>query len=218
MGKSVAIIGDGEFPRGEYPLYLIASADIVICCDGAFETFLQKKDDLFGGRMPDAVVGDMDSLSEELQEKYSGIVKRISEQDDNDQTKAVLYVAETYPEVQEIHILGAGGKREDHTIGNLSLLMEYARDARLSSLQIDMVSDYTTSFAVTDTCSLAVGEGREVSLFSPDNSLVLRSHGLEYPTDDVVWDNWWKATLNRAQTDVIGLEFSHPSLLLVVLS
>ena len=80
-----------------------------------------------------------------------------------------------------------------------------------------MVSDYGTMFAVTDSCELAVGEGRRISLFSPDNSLTLKSEGLVWPTDEVVFDNWWKATLNRASEDVVRLHFSHPSRVLVFL-
>jgi len=245
---------------------------------------------LFGGaeRLPDAVVGDMDSLPKALQERYSAIIYKESEQDDNDQTKAVRYVLTHYPEVSEIHILGATGRRADHTIGNLSLLMEYPRlfatlpvasvaegcrcsetpfsgvaaslrplpqsaasSAKADNLHlagpspcpcpgvdtlaaaapsfatasgalaplpsIDIVSDYGTAFAIFDSVELHVGAGRRVSLFSPDNSLQIRSEGLQWPTDGVVFDNWWKATLNRATADVVRLTFSHPSRALVIL-
>ena len=122
-----------------------------------------------------------------------------------------------WPEVTDIHILGATGKREDHTIGNLSLLMEYARTEAFQGIHIEIVSDYGTAFAVTDSCSLELGAGRKVSLFSPDNSLQIRSAGLVWPTDAVVFDNWWKATLNRASEDTVRLTFSHPSIALLIL-
>ena len=56
-----------------------------------------------------------------------------------------------------------------------------------------------------------------MSLFSPDNSLTIKSEGLQWPTDAVVFDNWWPATLNRATEDVVKLTFSHRSLALAVL-
>ena len=62
-----------------------------------------------------------------------------------------------------------------------------------------------------------MGQGRAVSLLTPDNALRIRSEGLEWPTDDVVFDNWWKATLNRATRDEIRLEFSRPGVALVIL-
>ena len=113
--------------------------------------------------------------------------------------------------------IAASGKREDHTIGNLSLLMEYTRCFDLGDKRVDMVSDWGTIFAITDSCTLDVGEGRRFSLISPDNTLRVKSEGLQWKTDDVVFDNWWKATLNRATRDRVSLEFSHPSMALVFL-
>ena len=83
--------------------------------------------------------------------------------------------------------------------------------------QIEMVSDHCTAFAVTDSMDIHCGEGRSFSLFSPDNSLKIKSTGLQWKTDDVVFDNWWKATLNRASEDTVHLEYSHKSIALVIL-
>jgi len=79
-----------------------------------------------------------------------------------------------------------------------------------------MVSDYSTAFAVTDSCELYLGTGRRVSIFSPDNSLKIASKGLKWQTSGVVFDNWWPATLNQATEDVVQLEFSHKSLVLII--
>lgn len=214
MGTAV-ILGNGEFPRREYPRYLLDSAGLVVCCDGAFARYLRYRK----GELPASlrIVGDMDSLPKQLRKRYADRIIHIAEQDDNDQTKAVRYILDHYPEIDTIHILGATGRREDHTLGNLSLLMEYARTFPPGRADIDIVSDYGTAFAITDSCDLYVGEGRAVSLFSPDNSLRITSEGLEWPTDEVVFDNWWKATLNRATADRIRLRFSHPSIALLFL-
>ena len=217
--KSAVILCNGEFPRKPYPLYLLQSADVFVCCDGAFAAFLRRRSRLKGleNRLPDAVVGDFDSLSPRLRKQYADRMVRIEEQDDNDQTKAFRHLLGHWPDVTVIHILGASGKREDHTIGNLSLLMEYPRRFDLGGIRVDAVSDYGTAFALTDTTTLDVGEGRRISIFSPDNSLRIKSEGLVWPTDDVVFDNWWKATLNRASADRVTLTFSHPSRALILL-
>ena len=221
MGSCV-IIGAGDFPAKEYPLYLLRSADRIVCCDGAFRTFLRRSEAVFGHlRLPDAVVGDMDSLPLSLVEKYSNIIVKIDEQEHNDQTKSVRYVLEHFREIDSIHILGATGKREVHTLGNLSLLMEYTRAFGINSIDstptIDIVSDRCTALAVTDSCTLEVGEGRPISVVTTDNSLRIRSEGLVWPTDEVVFDNLWKATLNRASSDTVILKFSHPSMALIIL-
>ena len=215
--STAVIIGGGDFPRKPYPRELIRRADIIVCCDGnALKAFLRNREAIFGNdnRIPDAIVGDMDSMTPRLAKEYSHLLIKIEEQDDNDQTKALHHILDHYPDVDTIHILAATGKREDHTIGNLGLLMEYAREGSLP--QLDMISDYTTAFVVTDSCDLILGRGRKISLFSPDNSLKLKSKGLVWPTDNVIFDNWWQATLNRTDDDTIHLDFSHKSLVLII--
>lgn len=218
---TAVIVGNGQFPKKEYPLYLLESADYVVCCDGALDTYLRH----FRGRnlrRPDVVVGDMDSLSEKTAERFRDIAVKIDEQETNDQSKAFHYILEHFPDVDTIHILGATGKREDHTIGNLSLLMEYAREMRRQdcgrTVSVDIVSDWSTAFAITDSCTLDVGEGRSVSIICPDNSLNIKSEGLVWPTGNVVFDNLWQTTLNRASADRISLTFSHPSIALIILN
>lgn len=215
--STAVIIGGGDFPRKPYPCELIRRADIIVCCDGnALKAFLRNRKAIFGNenRIPDAIVGDMDSMTPRLAKEYSHLLIKIEEQDDNDQTKALHHILDNYPDVDTIHILAATGKREDHTIGNLGLLMEYAREGSLP--QVDMISDYSTAFVVTDSCDLILGRGRRISLFSPDNSLKLQSKGLVWPTDNVIFDNWWPATLNRTDDDTIHLDFSHKSLVLII--
>lgn len=218
MTRTAVILAAGAFPTKPYPLYLLQSADIIVCCDSAFAKYLRRMPRIFGGeRLPDVVIGDMDSLPASLQSAYQDIIVHETEQDHNDQTKAVRYILGHYPDVREIHILGSTGLRADHTIGNLSLLMEYPRMFGTADVAIDAVSDYGTAFALTDSAELHVGAGRRFSLFSPDNGLRIRSEGLQWPTDDVVFDNWWKATLNRTTADIVRLTFSHPSRALVIL-
>lgn len=221
MHKTVVIICDGKFPQTEYPRYLIRTADVLICCDGALTKFMRNSLAIFGEkRLPDVVVGDMDSLSPAMKKRYADIIVQIDEQEHNDQTKAFRWAIENISGIGSIYILGATGEREDHTIGNISLLMEYARSFDLAAMgiNVEMISDHGTMFAVTDTFEMECGEGRRVSIFSPDNSLKIRSEGLEWPTDGVVFDNWWKATLNKASQDKVRLEFSHPSIALIMLN
>ena len=210
--NSIVILCDGLFPSEPYPLYLLDSAPGVVCCDGALSKLLAHNP----SARPLAVVGDLDSLSEELRAQYSALIVRESEQDDNDLTKAMRWVLQTHPEVSEIVILGATGLREDHTIGNLGLLMEYTRLFDLDGRKVSMVSDFGTAFAITDTCDLHLGEGRRFSLFSADNTLRISSEGLQWPTDEVVFDAWWKATLNRTVSPIVSLRFNHPSSALVI--
>ena len=196
-------------------------ADFIICCDGALVKFIRNSKAIFGEeRLPDLVIGDMDTLSQKMQEKYAHIITKEEEQDHNDQTKAVRWAINNINDIENIYILGATGGRPEHTVGNAGLLMEYTRmfDLEDRGIMMESVSDFGTMFAVTDTVSLDCGEGRQVSIFSPDNTLKISSEGLKWPTDDVVFDNWWKATLNMASQDTVKLIFSHKSLALIMMN
>lgn len=213
MLESAVIICNGAFPRKDYPRYLIDSADIVVCCDGALVT-LEKH-----GITPDVVIGDMDSVCRRALARFDGKKVRIDEQETNDLTKAFNYLMENHPGVNSIHIIAASGKNEAHTIANYSLLMEYESRFKLfeKGVTLDMVSDYSTAFAISDSASIHIGKGRRISIFSPDTTLKITSEGLEWQTSAVTFDNWWKASLNIASTDEVKLAFNHPSKVLIIL-
>ena len=81
---------------------------------------------LMAGFIPDAIVGDMDSLNESIAGRFHDRIFKDKDQDTNDLTKAVAWCSERG--YRDLVILGATGKREDHTIGNISLLAEYIKD------------------------------------------------------------------------------------------
>lgn len=219
MHSNVVIICDGTFPKSEYPRYLLQTADFIICCDGALVKFIRNSKSIFGEeRLPDLVIGDMDTLSASMQKKYADIIIKEDEQDHNDQTKAVRWALNNLEGIEAIHILGATGGRTDHTIGNASLLMEYTRMFNLGDICLESISDDGTMFPITDTIEFDCGIGRQISIFTPDNTLRIRSQGLMYPTDDVIFDNWWKATLNKSSSDTVKLTLSHKSVALIILN
>ena len=196
----IVILAAGDFPRAEAPLSALREADLRICCDSAAETLVAH------GMEPDLIVGDLDSLSPAFRERYAGILTHISEQDDNDLTKAFHMALTLQP--SRITILGATGKREDHTMGNVSLLLDYAREA---ACPVEMLTDYGRFTAIFNTATLQARPGQQVSIFAFDNTLKITSAGLKYPTDAVVFNSLWKATLNEALSDAFTLTLSHPS-------
>lgn len=211
MGKDAVIICAGAFPRKAYPRYLMEKADVVICCDSAAREWLKH----FPSRLPDAVIGDMDSLPRALRKDYADLIIKMDDQESIDLTKAFNYLLEHHgADLSAVHIIGADGKRPDHSIANLSLLMEYTVQA--PGMRIEAVGDYGTAFAITDSCTISCGKGRAVSIFTPDSKLRIKSKGLEWPTDAVVFDNWWKGSLNRCSEDNFTLTLSHPSKVLII--
>ena len=198
--KRIVILAAGDFPRAEAPLAALRGADLRICCDSAAEALVAH------GLAPDRIVGDLDSLSRAFRERFADRITYISEQDDNDLTKAFHLALTLSP--SRITILGATGKREDHTLGNISLLLDYAREA---DCPVDMLTDYGRFATIFDTATLPSVPGQQISIFAFDNSLTIKSAGLKYPTDQVHFDTLWKATLNEALSSSFTLTLSHPS-------
>ena len=119
------ILANGEYPTHPLPLRMLEEAKFVVCCDGAANEYISR------GHTPDVIIGDGDSLSPEYKELFAPIIHRIADQETNDQTKAVLFLQKKG--YRKIAIVGATGKREDHTLGNISLLIDIRVASRSAS-------------------------------------------------------------------------------------
>ncbi len=205
---TTVILAHGEFPSSARTLGFLKQADRIICCDGAAERLLAE------GIVPNLIIGDMDSLPSVLQQRYAGIVRKISEQETNDLTKAFKAALEPMPDA--IHILGATGRREDHTMANVSLLADYAEMLSGSGCEIDMITESGTfrAFCAQDA-SFSCPLGVEISIFAFDNSLRMSCEGLLYNTDRVTFDTLWKATLNSSTAESFSLHLNHPAKVVV---
>jgi len=149
----------------------------------------------------------MDSLSPELQQRFSDRIVRMEGQDNNDLTKAVRYCSEKG--IEKLTILGATGIREDHSLGNISLLVVYA-----SLLEVRMLSDHGEFFLVNSGEEVPSFPGEQISIFSLDNRVKVRSEGLRYPLEDMVLSHWYTASLNEALGESFCLYFSADPLIL----
>ena len=176
------ILANGDYPSNALPLKILEEAPYVVCCDGGANEYIAQ------GHLPDAIIGDGDSLSEENRKKYSNLLHHNPDQETNDQTKAVQFLLKQGKRC--IAIVGATGKREDHTIGNISLLMEYMR----MGAEVRNYTDYGVFIPCKDTCTFKCREGQAVSIFN-FTAKGLASEGLAYPIYD--FTTWWQGTLNK---------------------
>lgn len=211
---SYGILCDGSFPENESVLQQLLSCDVVLCCDGAAANFVKY-------RKPEFVVGDMDSLSPDYKELLLDCLLRETEQETNDLSKAFRVVCALlqvggnhYLPDFSIKIFGATGKREDHTLGNISLLAEYNKALSHYGFfgKISLVTDYGMFIPINTSVRMRLSPGQQLSIFAFDTQLQISSIGLDYPTDGVIFDMWWKATLNRvSEGGVVELNLSKSS-------
>lgn len=186
------IMANGNFPSSPLPLKLLEQAETIIACDGAVQSLHDR------GFSPAAIIGDIDSIPENLQTLYAEKIHQIIDQETNDLTKAVHFVHELG--ISEVLILGATGLREDHALGNISLLADYTDLFD----QIEMLSDYGLFTPLTQTTTLNSMPGQQISIFSLPPDKEITTHNLRYPINNRILTSWWQGTLNEA----IGTEFT----------
>lgn len=176
------IVGGGDFPTHETPLAMLHNTQKVVCCDGAADEYLSH------GLTPWRIVGDGDSLSDTTKTKYNDIIRLNPDQETNDQTKAVEYLAGKG--IKNIVIVAGTGRREDHTLGNISLLIEYL----YMGLNVRIYTDYGMMVACSGNQSFYCHKGCAVSIFGFGTE-DMKSEGLAYPIRD--FTSWWQGTLNK---------------------
>ncbi len=201
MEIRTAILADGAPPAHPAARAAFDAAARLVCCDGAY----RKARAL--GRMPDLVVGDGDSLAAEDRAALGARFVRLADQETNDLDKAFRTAVARFGG-EGIVILGAGGLREDHFLGNVFRLPGFARAAP----DVAMVTDAGTFTVVSGARRYACRPGEAVSVFAPDPAARATSEGLAWPLDGVSLAELWRGTLNRTTGTSFRLACDRPLL------
>ena len=192
MKRRTVILANGVFPRrGGTAWKLLAEAKRVVCCDGAADVYRRRL-----RRWPDVIVGDLDSVRAR---RVPCRVVHDADQDTNDLEKAIVYCGKRG--WRKPVIVGATGKREDHTIGNVFRALDYG---------VEIVTDCGVFRPVCGKATLKVRKGAGVSVFAPDPKTRMTSTGLEWPLDGVRFRNLYCATLNRAAVARVTVTSDRP--------
>ena len=193
-GETV-ILAAGDFPRaGGEAWRLLAGARRVVACESAADAYRRRF-----GRWPTVAVGDMDSAKAAVAASSGCRVVRVEEQDTSDLDKAAAYCRSR--RWGNPVIVGAFGKREDHSIGNVFRALSHG---------LEIVTDHGRFVPVCGRKALRVRPGAAVSVFAPDPATRMTSRGLEWPLDGVRFANLHCATLNRAVSARVTLSADRP--------
>lgn len=188
--ENCVILACGDYPTNSIPLDILRNADFLCCCDGAALTATRH------GLKPDAIIGDGDSLPQDMKRQYAAILHQVAEQDYNDLTKATRFcISRGYTDISYI---GCTGKREDHTLGNISLMAYYMAELHVRPT---MITDCGTFRPALGTKTFRSFPRQQVSIFNI-NCSEIRSEGLRW--DAYAYSQLWQGTLNEA----IGTEFT----------
>ncbi len=188
------VMAHGAFPSHPAAMSALRNAKTVVCCDGAIDNLLQ-----FGVE-PTYIVGDLDSISPEQQARFADRLHQFSEQEHNDLTKAISFCKENGH--TNITILGATGKREDHTLGNISLLADYADE-----VNVQMITDYGVMNAISNSTVFESYAGQQVSIFRLSEKISITLENLKFPLHNSPLQKLWMGTLNEALGASFAINF-----------
>jgi len=183
----VGVLANGEWDEkwggGE-----LGGLDALVCADGGANSAM------LSGRMPDVVVGDLDSITDEnlarCEQAGVEIIRYPREKDETDLELALNYAFarlnymdsqnnmenDSQP-VPEIMLYGATGKRIDHFLGNLALLHEWA----LKGKKIVLKDPLHKLWIITGKEMVKGKIGQEVSLIPITAKAVVSLEGFYYP-------------------------------------
>lgn len=180
--SNIVVLGNGDYPQSQLPLRIIEEHRMLVVCDGAANAYLSTP------RKFDVIIGDGDSMLQSIKEAYADKIIIDSNQDTNDQTKAVKYLADGG--YTDIAIVGASGRREDHLLGNVSLLIEYLK----AGVNTRIYTDHGVFIPLCGNAEIACRKGQQMSIFN-FGCRCLSAEGLQYAIRPFV--SMWEGTLNR---------------------
>lgn len=173
-GPRILIFANGTLADAARARALVRADDMIVCADGGTRHAL----DL--GLTPQAVIGDLDSLTaaERAHVAGAGVIPRQypHDKDYTDLELALGYCLEQNP--SSILIVGALGRRLDHTLGNISLLT----DSRLAALDCRL-DDGLEEVFLCQGRSEVLGRRDDLVSLIPWGAPVLgvRTEGLRWP-------------------------------------
>jgi len=207
MRQIALLLLNGEPPSQNLLNHFWEQTTHKICADGAANLLHER------GLQPDIIIGDFDSISEETQQYYSdSVMHHISEQDTTDCEKALQYCSKK--KINEVILLGALGKRMDHSLYNLGILRSLMND----HIQITLHSDLEKLFLIHDQYTFSEPPGTQVSFLPIFGSVKgVQTKNFQYPIHEDSLELGFSSSIsNRIIKSPALIKVEKGSLLVVV--
>ncbi|MDO0821660.1 thiamine diphosphokinase [Desulfosporosinus nitroreducens] len=172
----IAVLANGVWDL-EWGKQVLKEVDFLICADGGANYAALSL------RMPDLIIGDLDSILPENLDRFKDVgcvIERYPcEKDETDLELALLRAEEKARLLGEkdIWLYGATGKRIDHFLGNVGLMLAYAK----KGYRIRVIDPEHELWIVQGREEIWGASGQELSLISMSEESVVTTEGLYYP-------------------------------------
>ena len=174
LACKAAIFANGEIKDADITRLVLIDWDYILACDGG----LRHCD--AAGIVPDYIVGDLDSVSEELLDKYQNVpvLRFFAEKDQTDLELAIAHACDIGAE--SIVVFGGLGGRVDHQLANMHVLAQAVE--RGVEAEIWDWSRDTRIKLIKNHCRLHKTNGTLVTLIPLTTTVDgIVTEGLKYP-------------------------------------
>ena len=187
MSTSAVLVANGEKPVSNYAKQLIAQNNLKICVDSNLSFFKELDVE------PDIIIGDLDTVDINKSSSKSTVVKE-EDQNKTDLEKSLDYcIAQN---IKDIYIIGATGKRDDHSFANIMIAQQYS-----DTLNIEMISNFFQIFFVNGSKEILEKKSRNLSMISLISDNKITTSGLEYNLSDQKLNSFSHGISNRIISD-----------------
>ena len=195
------IVANGPLPP--HVRRLAYEASLVVCADGGANEALR------AGLTPHVIIGDFDSVLPPTLERFAGAEQlRVAEQESTDLEKAIrLALARG---AHSADVVGALGRRVDHTLGTLGCFRRFA-----GTIDLRVVDDEGVLTLLPPSSSFPAEPGEKLSLVPLDRCTGITTENLKYPLRGETLEAGVRDGIsNEATASPVGITYAAGTLLL----
>lgn len=198
--KKCIILANGKPPKKKIISFFQKKGfSTLICADGGANSALKMN------LIPDYIIGDLDSISNEAIRKFKNTSRiiRIKRQNDTDVEKSIKHALKL--KFNETLLMGVTGNRLDHTFCNLGIVIKFFPRIKIALIAENSYLKPYTGDTLLKTCL-----GETVSIYGLDKRTKIISKGLKYELKNISLPFGEKeSTSNVVKGSEVKLEISN---------
>lgn len=198
---TIALVVNGEMNDYSLIKKFVLQYDRCVAVDGGLK-HCQKM-----SIRPDLIIGDCDSIAEELLSNYRDIPIQVFPVDKDDTDTALAIKLVNHEHVKKIGLFGAFGLRIDHSLGNLYLMSNFPE-------KVIIETEKETTFIIQGEYTLHCKPGQTLSLIPlGDRATGVYTEGLKWNLTDATLDNHFHSLSNICVETTVNIKINKGQLM-----
>jgi thiamine pyrophosphokinase len=198
--KKCIILANGKPPKKKLiSFFQKGGYNKLICADGGANSALKIN------LVPNAVIGDLDSISLDALKEFKSVSKiiRLKRQNDTDVEKCLKYAISK--KFCEALLVGVTGNRLDHTFCNIGIVLKF-----FNQIKISLIAESSCLRPYKGVVELKTWPGETISLYGISPKTRITSNGLKYELKNISLPfGERESTSNIAKKNLVKLKISN---------